>query len=215
MMGVTPRVLTSPVSTCGRRRRVPPGSRSRWVAHPHAEIGGGTDICTACDDLTPIEREQPTTVNTPRPARGRRLNDLSLELGGPSPFSGVLDPTGQLTPGTAVGGSENVRSRARRPAGMGRPQTPLVVGDVPGRRRLGGLFVRTPGEVLDTADLLRHRPWPSAGPGCPPGRPRWPLTPSFRPEVRRLYLADEPRLWWTHAFARRFMMARPRYALSD
>src|SRR4051794_16121732 len=106
MMGVTPRVLTSPVSTCGRRRRVPPGSRSRWVAHPHAEIGGGTDICTACDDLTPIEREQPTTVNTPRPARGRRLNDLSLELGGPSPFSGVLDPTGQLTPGTAVGGSE-------------------------------------------------------------------------------------------------------------
>src|SRR4051794_35796502 len=76
-------------------------------------------------------------------------------------------------------------------------------------------FVRTPGEVLDTADLLRHRPWPSAGPGCPSGRPRWPLTPSFRPEVWRLYLADEPRLWWTHAFARRFMMARPRYALSD
>src|SRR3954447_9907378 len=104
MMGVTPRVLTSPVSTCGRRRRVPPGSRSRWVAHPHAEIGGGTDICTACDDLTPIEREQPATVNTPRPARGRRLNDLSLELGGPSPFSGVLDQTGQLTPGTAGGG---------------------------------------------------------------------------------------------------------------
>src|SRR3954452_10151683 len=88
-------------------------------------------------------------------------------------------------------------------------------GDVPGRRRLGGPFVRTPGEVLDTERLLGHRPWPSAGPECPSGRPQWPLAPSLRPEGRRLYLADEPRLLWMHAFARGFMMARPRYALSD
>src|SRR3954467_15381492 len=101
------------------------------------------------------------------------------------------------------------------PRSQGQRGGDALVGDVPGRRRLGGLFVRTPGEVLDTADSLRHRPWPSAGPGCPSGRPRWPLTPSLRPEVRRLYLAGEPRLLWTHAFARRFTMVRPRYALSD
>src|SRR3954465_641508 len=100
---------SSPHESCLHVRT--PTSGSTWIqvalgSPPPRGIGGGTDICTACDDLTPIEREQPATVNTPRPARGRRLNDLSLELGGPSPFSGVLDQTGQLTPGTAVGGSE-------------------------------------------------------------------------------------------------------------
>jgi len=48
-----------------------PTSGSTWIqvalgSPPPRGIGGGTDICTACDDLTPIEREQPSTVNTPR-----------------------------------------------------------------------------------------------------------------------------------------------------
>src|SRR4051812_45613800 len=101
------------------------------------------------------------------------------------------------------------------PRSQGQRGGDASVGDVPGRRRLGGLFVRTPGEVLDTAVLLRPRPGPSAGPGCPWESPRWPLPPSLRRGGRRLYLADEPRLLWMHAFARGFMMARPRYALSD